>query len=111
MISPIVEENIIIYPDNNINVSWLSSGQTLTPNTQDNLTVTDSKLGWSLNDDCVLPGWARDLCTAVYLKINLTKFHSPTWNSLVLAANLSKTPDFYLGSRFFKTRWPTFNSS
>jgi hypothetical protein len=24
-------------------------------------TVTDSKLGRSLNDDCVLPGWARDL--------------------------------------------------
>ena len=24
-------------------------------------TVTDSKLSRSLNNDCVLPGWARDL--------------------------------------------------
>ncbi len=56
-------------------------GETVVDLKATSVTVTGSKLGQSLNDDCVLPGWARDLwfflCTAMDLKINLTKLHSP----------------------------------
>ncbi len=59
-------------------------------------TVTGSKLSRSLNDDCDLPGWARDLWVfSMYSYVSEdTRFHSPTWNSLVLAANLSKPSHF-----------------
>jgi hypothetical protein len=69
-------------------------------------TVTDSKLGRDLNAYCVLPGWARNLwffslCSYVlYLKINLTKFYSPPWNCLVVAAHLSKPSHSHLAVVF-----------
>ncbi len=36
-------------------------------------TVTGSKLGRSLNDDCVLPGWARDIPEDKSDEISLTE--------------------------------------
>jgi hypothetical protein len=71
------------------------------------MPVTDNKLGRFLNDNCVLLGWARDLCfflcIPMHLKIILTKFYSPTWSSLVLAIHLSK--HFYSHWAVIFSKW------
>jgi hypothetical protein len=71
-------------------------------------TVTDSKLGQSLNDDCALPVRARDLwffpMYSYEPEDKSNKFSLTYMEQFSLGSQFKEAFPFPLGSRFFKMR-------